>query len=272
MPLDCEGPPCRKTAPSRTRTPPTPATERRTRPPDGTASSSLGAAALVALGLGGVVVATTGDDRPAPAAVSLDAQSRAEAASRADRSDPRADSAGSPSATPSAEPDRRARRPAPARRRRRRPPPSRRQAEEGCDEDHEAHGRLGRTRCRAPRITSCYGQRWGTLHAGIDLALPSGTPDPRRGRRHRHQGRRRLRRVRQLRLHRPRQRLPDPLRPPEPARGHRRPEGQGRPGHRLRGRHRRLHRPAPALRGAPGHVEPDRPGAVHAARGVDLGC
>jgi len=25
-------------------------------------------------------------------------------------------------------------------------------------------------------ITSCYGQRWGTLHAGIDLALPSGTP------------------------------------------------------------------------------------------------
>lgn len=25
-------------------------------------------------------------------------------------------------------------------------------------------------------VTSCYGQRWGTLHAGIDLALPSGTP------------------------------------------------------------------------------------------------
>ncbi|WBB96256.1 M23 family metallopeptidase [Solwaraspora sp. WMMA2059] len=26
------------------------------------------------------------------------------------------------------------------------------------------------------QITSCYGQRWGVLHAGIDLALPAGTP------------------------------------------------------------------------------------------------
>ncbi|PZF82950.1 M23 family metallopeptidase, partial [Micromonospora endophytica] len=25
-------------------------------------------------------------------------------------------------------------------------------------------------------ITSCYGPRWGTLHAGIDFALPAGTP------------------------------------------------------------------------------------------------
>lgn len=25
-------------------------------------------------------------------------------------------------------------------------------------------------------LTSCYGQRWGTLHAGIDIAAPSGTP------------------------------------------------------------------------------------------------
>lgn len=25
-------------------------------------------------------------------------------------------------------------------------------------------------------VTSCYGERWGVLHAGIDLALPSGTP------------------------------------------------------------------------------------------------
>ena len=40
-------------------------------------------------------------------------------------------------------------------------------------------------------------------------------------------------------------------------------DGQGRPDHRLRRLHRRLHRPAPALRGAPGrHVEPDRPRAV----------
>ncbi|MFS8480209.1 MAG: M23 family metallopeptidase [Micromonosporaceae bacterium] len=26
------------------------------------------------------------------------------------------------------------------------------------------------------QVTSCYGPRWGTLHAGIDLALPPGTP------------------------------------------------------------------------------------------------
>lgn len=25
-------------------------------------------------------------------------------------------------------------------------------------------------------ITSCYGPRWGILHAGIDFALPAGTP------------------------------------------------------------------------------------------------
>jgi murein DD-endopeptidase MepM/ murein hydrolase activator NlpD len=25
-------------------------------------------------------------------------------------------------------------------------------------------------------VTSCYGQRWGTLHAGIDLAMPANTP------------------------------------------------------------------------------------------------
>jgi murein DD-endopeptidase MepM/ murein hydrolase activator NlpD len=26
------------------------------------------------------------------------------------------------------------------------------------------------------RVTSCYGERWGTLHAGIDIAAPIGTP------------------------------------------------------------------------------------------------
>ena len=41
------------------------------------------------------------------------------------------------------------------------------------------------------------------------------------------------------------------------------PVGPGQT-HRARGQHRRLHRPAPALRGAPGPVEPDRPGSVAA--------
>jgi murein DD-endopeptidase MepM/ murein hydrolase activator NlpD len=33
------------------------------------------------------------------------------------------------------------------------------------------------------RVTSCYGERWGTLHAGIDIAAPIGTPvyTPERG-------------------------------------------------------------------------------------------
>jgi murein DD-endopeptidase MepM/ murein hydrolase activator NlpD len=26
------------------------------------------------------------------------------------------------------------------------------------------------------RVTSCYGSRWGTLHAGVDIAAPIGTP------------------------------------------------------------------------------------------------
>jgi murein DD-endopeptidase MepM/ murein hydrolase activator NlpD len=28
----------------------------------------------------------------------------------------------------------------------------------------------------AGRVTSCYGSRWGTLHAGVDIAAPIGTP------------------------------------------------------------------------------------------------
>ncbi|MFG1915615.1 M23 family metallopeptidase [Micromonospora sp. NPDC048898] len=127
-----------------------------------------GAAALVALGLGGVVAATTGSDRPAPAAVSLDAQARNEAASRADRSARESGTPVTPSVSPTPSPAATSASPAPAK-----------------TAAAKAKPKPKKTTRPTPAwvnpmpgaaVTSCYGQRWGTLHAGIDLALPSGTP------------------------------------------------------------------------------------------------
>ncbi|MGC4875417.1 M23 family metallopeptidase [Micromonospora sp. DT43] len=127
-----------------------------------------GAAALVALGLGGVAVATSGPDRPAPTAVSLDAQSRADAAGRADRSVRESSAPASPSASPTVSPSTASASPTPTKTATAKPKPKPKKT----------------TRPTAAwvdpmpgaSVTSCYGQRWGTLHAGIDLALPSGTP------------------------------------------------------------------------------------------------
>lgn len=128
----------------------------------------LGAAALVALGLGGVAVATTGADHPAPAAVSLDASTRAEAASRADRSARESSAPVTPSASPTPSPSAASASPTPVK-----------------TATAKAKPKPKKTTKPAPAwvdpmpgaaVTSCYGQRWGTLHAGIDLALPSGTP------------------------------------------------------------------------------------------------
>ncbi|MFG2048337.1 M23 family metallopeptidase [Micromonospora sp. NPDC048935] len=128
----------------------------------------VGAAALVALGLGGVVVATTGSDRPAPAAVSLDAQARNEAASRADRSTRESSTPVTPSVSATPSPVATSASPAPAK-----------------TATAKAKPKPKKTSRPTPAwvnpmpgaaVTSCYGQRWGTLHAGIDLALPSGTP------------------------------------------------------------------------------------------------
>ncbi|MEU7756944.1 M23 family metallopeptidase [Micromonospora sp. NPDC049171] len=127
-----------------------------------------GAAALVALGLGGVVVATTGSDRPAPAAVSLDAQARNEAASRADRSVRESSTPVTPSVSPTPSPAATSASPAPTK-----------------TAAAKAKPKPKKTTKPTPAwvnpmpgaaVTSCYGQRWGALHAGIDLALPSGTP------------------------------------------------------------------------------------------------
>jgi len=128
----------------------------------------LAAAALVALGLGGVAVATSGTNRPAPAAVSLDAQSRAEAASRADRSVRESSTPVTPSLSPTPSPSAVSASPTPTK-----------------TAAAKAKPKLKKTTKPTPAwvdpmpgaaVTSCYGQRWGTLHAGIDLALPSGTP------------------------------------------------------------------------------------------------
>ncbi|SIN20119.1 M23 family metallopeptidase [Micromonospora cremea] len=128
----------------------------------------LSAAALVALGLGGVAVATTGADRPAPAAVSLDAQSRAEAASRADRSARESSAPVSPSAIPTASPTATGASPTPTKTATAKPKPKPKKTTKPTPAWVDP--------MPGAAVTSCYGQRWGTLHAGIDLALPSGTP------------------------------------------------------------------------------------------------
>ncbi|WP_346538274.1 M23 family metallopeptidase [Micromonospora sp. DPT] len=123
----------------------------------------VGAVALVGLGLAGASTVAFDRDAPAPTAVSLDAASRAEDAARADRSDresatPATPSA-SPTASPSATPTKKATpKPKPTVRRTTKPKPSWVVPMAGAE------------------ITSCYGQRWGTLHAGIDFAMPAGTP------------------------------------------------------------------------------------------------
>lgn len=141
-----------------------------------------GAVALVGFGLAGVSVVTTGHERaPAPAAVALDDRSRAEAATRADRStrdsaapvppsatattpDP-IPSTGGPSASPSA-----SREPASA------SAPAKPKPESAPEPKKTKPTAAWVSPMPGAGTTSCYGQRWGTLHAGVDLAEPAGTP------------------------------------------------------------------------------------------------
>ncbi|SBT47456.1 M23 family metallopeptidase [Micromonospora auratinigra] len=137
----------------------------RKRPGRRTAYLVIGAAALVGLGLGGVSVVTTDHDTPTPAAVDFDARARAEAAARADRSARESTAPVTPSATPAS------------------PSPSPSKA--SPKPTRTVTPKPKKTSKPKPRwvipmkgaeITSCFGPRWGTQHAGIDFAMPAGTP------------------------------------------------------------------------------------------------
>jgi murein DD-endopeptidase MepM/ murein hydrolase activator NlpD len=160
-----------------TRNESTPDTPARHRLRDRRAGRGLviGAAALVGLGLAGVAVATTGgDDAPAPTAVAVDAPDRAEAAARADRA-ARESSAPTPSASPtSPSPSPSSASPTPSASATRKttakpkPKPTVKKASKPAP--------TWVIPMAGAQITSCYGPRWGTQHAGIDFAMPAGTP------------------------------------------------------------------------------------------------
>jgi murein DD-endopeptidase MepM/ murein hydrolase activator NlpD len=127
----------------------------------------IGAVALVGLGLGGVSVATADHGTPAPAAVDFDAQARAEAAARADRSVRQSTAPVTPSATPVAPS------PSPSKAA---PKPTRKATSKPRPKKTSKPRPTWVIPMKGAEITSCYGQRWGTLHAGIDFAMPAGTP------------------------------------------------------------------------------------------------
>ncbi|WP_320066436.1 M23 family metallopeptidase [Micromonospora sp. RTGN7] len=141
----------------------------------------IGAVALLGLGLAGVAVATTGgDDESTPAAVAIDARARAEADARADRSVRESGSPAAPAASPttaspspsSASPTPRSASPTPTRKATAKPKPQLKITAKKASKPAPSWV----IPMAGAEITSCYGQRWGTLHAGIDFALPAGTP------------------------------------------------------------------------------------------------
>jgi murein DD-endopeptidase MepM/ murein hydrolase activator NlpD len=145
-----------------------PARHRRQRPARRTAYLVVGAVALLGLGVGGVSVATTDHGTPTPAAVDFDAQARAEAAARADRSTRESTAPVTPSATASSSPT--AASPTPTKP----APPKPKPKPKPKKTTRPAPAWV--IPMKGAEITSCYGQRWGTLHAGIDFAMPAGTP------------------------------------------------------------------------------------------------
>jgi len=142
-----------------------PARHRRQRPARRTAYVVVGAVALLGLGVGGVSVATVDHSAPTPAAVDFDAQARAEDATRADRSTRESTAPVTPSATPvSPSPSPSTASPKPTK------------AAPAKPKQTTKPKPAWVIPMKGAEITSCFGQRWGTLHAGIDFAMPSGTP------------------------------------------------------------------------------------------------
>nr|WP_093404980.1 M23 family metallopeptidase [Micromonospora sediminimaris] len=131
---------------------------------------AVGAVALAAVGVGGVVM-TDREKRPTTSPVALDAQTRAEAAERADRSarEPAASGSPSPSQSPSASPTAK---PSP----KPKPKASRTATAKAKPKKSTKPKSSWVLPMAGSAITSCYGPRWGTLHAGIDFAMPAGTP------------------------------------------------------------------------------------------------
>ncbi|MBQ1071969.1 M23 family metallopeptidase [Micromonospora sp. C31] len=137
----------------------------------------IAAAALAGLGLGGAAFATTGNDEPAAPAAAVQPQARAEAADRAERAD-RADRSARETtapATPSASPTPSPTKASPSAK----PSPKPTVASPKVTSKPKATSKPKPSwviPMRGAAITSCYGPRWGTQHAGIDFALPAGTP------------------------------------------------------------------------------------------------
>ncbi|GIJ23104.1 M23 family metallopeptidase [Micromonospora lutea] len=157
------------------RIPAAPARHRRT-PSRRTRLLAVGSVALVGFGVAGVVLADR-DDRPTTHPVALDARDRAEAAARADRSarEPAAPDSSPPSPTTSASPTAKpSSKPSP------KPKASRPATATAKPKPKPKKSVKPTTSWVIPMaggtITSCYGPRWGTLHAGIDFAMPAGTP------------------------------------------------------------------------------------------------
>ncbi|MDG4815381.1 M23 family metallopeptidase [Micromonospora sp. WMMD956] len=145
------------------------------RPRPGTRALVVGAVALVGLGLAGAAVATTAGDDPAPAAVAVDAPARAEAADRADRA---ARESASPAASPSTvSPSPSSASPSPtATKASAKPKPKPKPTPKPAPKKTSKPAPAWVIPMAGATITSCYGPRGGALHAGIDFALPAGTP------------------------------------------------------------------------------------------------
>jgi murein DD-endopeptidase MepM/ murein hydrolase activator NlpD len=123
-------------------------------------------AAILLLGLPTAAVsAAVSGGEPEPAttlAVAADQQARADTADRADRAE-------RPSASPSAT----TQAPAPAKAA---APKAAAPAPKATTATPKAATPAWVTPMPGGAITSCFGQRWGVLHAGIDLAADEGTP------------------------------------------------------------------------------------------------